>query len=343
MLKQNKIVIAIILVAIVVMAAPASAAMYHGQSENDKAEKIVQVAEDAKDRVNDLIALVYINQTALDMIETANLLDELEGNVTLLVEGTTNLTAATIALEAEDYEGAIANATQALEIFREVLRSIHTILCDSDVKKGQLIDAQGLLVAMERALDRIDRIRDLLDEDETEAFEILNNATLYLDIDTARLWLLDGNVTETAHNLTLANALISDAHQYLKDQANQGNSGRIDNFLDQMYRARERTRERGQNAGNEGVDTDSVLQSLGYQNMTEFIETLQNMTKNIQGKEDIKEVIKDLKEIGKTIQQMDKALTQEIGHYRAQHGQGNTGGNTNGNTSGNGGNGQGNN
>ena len=62
--------------------------------------------------------------------------------MTLFDEGTANVTSAQYALEAEDYEGAIANATQALEVFREVLRSINTILEDSNVQKGQIIDAQ---------------------------------------------------------------------------------------------------------------------------------------------------------------------------------------------------------
>jgi len=116
--------------------------MYHGrQSESDKAEKMVEVAEKSSERIENLIALVYVNQTALELIKNVTLLDDLEGNVTLFDEGTANVTAANEAYEAEDYEGAIANATQALEIFREVLRSINTILKDSDVQKGQLINS----------------------------------------------------------------------------------------------------------------------------------------------------------------------------------------------------------
>ncbi len=88
MMKTSKIAIAIILVAIVVMVAPASAAMYHGQIESAKAEKIVEVAEKAEQKVEKLMALVYVNETALELIKTATLLDELEGNVTLFDEGT---------------------------------------------------------------------------------------------------------------------------------------------------------------------------------------------------------------------------------------------------------------
>ncbi len=323
MVKTSKLAIAIILATIVVMAAPVSAAMFQGQSESVKAEKIVELADKAGQKVDNLIALVYTNDTVLEMIETATLLDALEGNVTLFDEGAANVTAAYDALEAEDYEGAVANATQALEIFREVFKSINLILDESDVQKGQIIDGQGLVVAMQRALERIDRLRELLPEDATEALELLDNATDYLDVDTARLWLLDGNFTETAYNLTQANHLISDAHRYLKTQAEQGNTMRIRNYLRGVERIRGRIRENLESAGNEGIDVDGVLQSFGYESATGFEEALQNMIEDAQeNMGEIKNAVKDLKEIGRNMREMDKALAQEIKQHGAQHGVG---------------------
>ena len=328
MVKASKLAIVIILAAIIVMAAPVSAAMFHGQSESAKAEKIVELADKAGQKVENLIALVYVNETVLEAIETATLLDELVGNETLFDEGTANVTAAYAALEAEDYEGATANATQALEIFREVFKSINLILYESDVQKGQIIDGQGLLVAMQRALERIELLRELLPEDATEALELLDNATIYLDLDTARLWLLDGNVTETAYNLTQANHLISDAHRYLKTQAEHGNLNRIRNYLHVMERFRGRFRERLELAGTEGINVDDVLQSFGYENATQFEEAFQNMTENAQENiAEIKNTIMEMKQFGQTMKEMDKALTQEIKQNQAQHGSGQGNGN----------------
>lgn len=323
MVKASKIAIVIILATIIVMAAPVSAAMFHGQSESVKAEKIVELADKAGQKVENLIALVYVNETALEMIESATLLDELEGNKTLFNEGTANVTAAYAALESEDYEGAVANATQALEIFRDVFKSINLILYESDVQKGQIIDGQGLLVAIQRALERIEKLRELLPEDATEALELLDNATSYLDVDTARLWLLDGKVSETAYNLTQANHLISEAHQYLKTQAEQGNSMRIQNYLRGMERFRGRIRENLELAGNEGINIDAVLETFGYENATECAQALQDMTDNAQeNMGDIRDAVNDLKEIGRTMRDMDEALAQEIKHNSAQPGVG---------------------
>ena len=95
MLKTNKNAIAIKLVAIVTMATPASATMDHGgQSVSDKAEKMVEVAEKEGERIENLIAPVYVNQTALELIENATLFDDLEHNMTLFDEGTANVNAA---------------------------------------------------------------------------------------------------------------------------------------------------------------------------------------------------------------------------------------------------------
>ena len=312
---------AIAILAILIVSTGSASAMFYGQSPEIRAERIVEIADNAGQRVQDLIDLVYVNETVLELIENATLLDELEGNLTLFDEGIANVTAAYDALENEDYGGVIANATQALRIFKEVFRSIHIILRDSEVQKGQIVDAQGLLVAMRRALERIERLRELLQENAEEALALLDEAENYLDLDEARVWLLEGKVSETAHNLTQANHLISEAHHYLKEQAKGWNTWRINNYLHSIYRARERMRERFRAANNEGIDVDAVLESLGYQNMTEFIQALQNMTETAQGKiDDIRDAIQDLKEISRTLREMEQALTREIGRHRAQHG-----------------------
>ncbi len=341
MMKTSRIAIALILVGLVAIAAPASAVMFNGQSPSVRAERVVELANRAEQRVQDLIDLVYLNTTA---IEDAGLIDELDGNLTLFGEGVANVTAAESALEDEDYEGAIANATQALRNFTEVFRSIHIILRDSGVGRGDIVDGQGLLVAMRRALDRIERLRELLPENATDALELLDEAESYLDIEEAGQWLLEGRVSETAHNLTQANQLISQAHQLLKDYARRLNAWRIGNYLRGIYRTRERIRVKFWAAHAEGVNVTAVLESLGYQNWTEFVETIQNMTDNAEGKvNDLRDVIRDLREISRTMLEMERALTREIWRHRHGFGNGNNGngngyGNGNGQGGGNGGN-----
>ena len=115
--------------------------------------------------------------------------------------------------------------------------------------------------------------------------------------------------------------MISCAHQILKDIAKESNQLRIDNYLNQMGRSRERVRDRYQYADSEGVDVELVIQSMGYQNMDEFTDSLQQMIQNPRINTDFKGAINDLKETGQLIREMDQSLTQEMNNHGAQHGQ----------------------
>jgi len=312
------------LVSVIMAAAPASAILYgQAQIQATPAEELVEVADRAEQQVKNLIDLVYANETALQKIEDVGLLDELESNVTLYGEGVGNLTAAHDALEIGDYEAAVDYATEALSIFREVFSSIHTILEAADLQKGHLVDNQGLLEAITRQLQRIDRLREILPEDAPDEIkQLLDDAEALLDIDAARTLLLEGNAAEVISNLQEAKELISQVYDYLKEQAEESNTWRIGNYCE---RARERIRERFRYGNQTGINFTAVLESLGYQSETQFMETLQNMIQTAQGKTgDFKNAMQDLEAIGQMVQEMDQALTQEM--HRHQGGNGQVGG-----------------
>lgn len=309
------------LVSVIMAAAPVSAIFYgQAQIQATPAEELVELADRAEQQVKNLIDLVYANETALHKIEEVGLFDELESNVTLYGEGVGNLTAAYDALEIPDYEAAVDYATEALRIFREVFRSIHIILEDAGLQKGHLVDAQGLLEAITRQLQRIDRLREILPEDAPEAIkQLLDDAEALLDIEAARELLLEGKETEVISNLQEAKQLISQVYQYLKEQAEESNTWRIYNYCE---RVRERIRERFRAGNQEGIDFTAVLESLGYQSENQFMETLQNMIETAQGKtENFKNALQDLEAIGQMVQEMDQALTQEMHRYQGGNGQ----------------------
>lgn len=281
-----------------------------GQIQASPAEELVKLADRAEQQVKNLIDLVYANETALQTIEDFGLLDELEGNVTLYNQGAENLTEAHSALESTDYEGAIAYATEALRIFREVFRSIHIILEDTGLQKGHLVDSQGLLEAITRSLERIDRLRAILPADATEALELLDQAEAYLDIDAARELLLEGKVSQVVSNLQQANQLISQVYQYVKGLAEESNIWRIRDYCEGVQL---RIQERFRYGREQGIDFTAVLSSLGYQSESQFMETLQNMTQTAEGSTgDFNSAIQDLEAIGQMVQVMDQALVQEI-------------------------------
>jgi methylphosphotriester-DNA--protein-cysteine methyltransferase len=314
--RNTKIAVFALLAILIVSVIPASAKFY----TKHQTEQFVELAEKAGQKVNNLIENIYVNETALDIIEGAGYLEALEGNVTLYNRGLQNVTYAYTALNMSDYQGAIANATEALQIFREVFKSLNIILEQSGVQKGQLIDAQGLIVAMQRALERIERLREILPENATKAQELLDNATVFLNIDVARTWLLEGRVAETAHNLTQANWLIAQAYQRLKIIAKEMNAFRIRNYLKSATQSMERIMTRLEQAERKGLNVTEILGQLGFENATQFREQLQNMIEATQEKIDqIKNIIQELNQIHNNLQNMERNLKQ----LEQQHNNGN--------------------
>lgn len=330
-MRKKQLAALVMLVSVIIASAPASAILY-GQAQNQltPAEQLVEIADRADQQVKNLIDLVYSNETALQKIEDVGLLDELEGNVTLHNEGVANLTAAYEALDAADYEGVVDYATEALRVFREIFSSINVILEAAGLQKGQLIDNQGLLEAMTRQLQRIDRLREVLPEDApAEITQLLDDAEALLDIDAARALLFEGKSTEVLSSLQEAKQLITQVYEYLKEQAEASNAWRIDGYCE---RVRQRIRERFQQGHQMGIDFIDVLESLGYQSENQFMETLQNMIQTAQGeKENFQNALQDLDAIGQMVQQMDQALTQKMYQYQGGMGQaGGDGGNGSG-------------
>jgi hypothetical protein len=120
-------------------------------------------------------------------------------------------------------------------------------------------------------------------------------------------------------SLQEAKQLISQVYDYLKAQAEASNAWRIDGYCE---RVQERIRERFQQGNQMGVNFTGVLESLGYQSESQFMETLQNMIQAAKGKTgDFKNALQDLDAIGQMVQQMDQALMQEMQRYQGGNGQ----------------------
>ena len=321
-----------ILVTVIAMAAPASA-YFSSQSLETKAERMVEIADGARDRVFDLVDIVEADTTAMELIIDAGLDGQFYGNVSLCVAagttvggeiatengiGWTYLDAANQALLAGEYEDAIDNAREALTVFRDVLRSIHAILWEAGVETGQLVAPQVISDAIERSLENVEELQALISS-EAEVYSKLDEAEGLLN--EAKDLLLLGYVEDAVDNLREANRLISEVCQYLKEVAQELNPSRIRDYCEEAGQYRDRFRDRFRDAWDEGFDVNGFLQTYGYQNEDDFMARFQEMIENAKGTEDLEDVLEDLEEIGSLIREMDQNLTQEMGQHRAQHGQ----------------------
>ncbi len=324
--KSRVFLLAIFAIALITIA-PASA-LFAGQNQplDLTAKKIVEIAQAAEAQVKDLIDSIYADDEALQKIAEADLTDNLEHNVALHQEGVEWLTLAEQAYENAEYNEAVADAKEALRTFRQVFKSVNLILQDVGLRTEQQLDAVSLVEAINRALNKIAKLREILPSDAIDQIDMLDQAEDLLNIEAQNL-ILEGKLSEAQDLLSQANQLITQVYQYLKFEAEECNTDRIYGYLQGAAQSRERIRERFGSAGAEGVDVTSVLNSLGYQNEEEFMQALQNNIQNAQGEiGNLDSVIQELNAINQAIQQMDQTLTQEMNRHReqGQNGSGNS-------------------
>ena len=288
-------------------------AVLTGQSPENRANRIVEIAENAAQKVDELIDRVETDPDATEVIVTP----DFEGYVTLYGEGLENVTNANAALDSFDYDGAIANATEALRIFREVYKSIQIMLDNYDVKIGPIVDVDELGDSIQRSLDRVEGLEEVISSD-APIYEKLMDAKGNL---TLAFSFLPNNVEDAKSSFREANILLGEIGQYLKQLAQELIPSRIRDYCEVAGQYRERFREQFRGGRDEGFDVNGFLQIQGFQNEDDFMGRFQEMIENAKGTEDIE----DLKEIGRTIREMDQNLTEEVSQYRARHGQSATG------------------
>lgn len=244
--------LAVILSALIFpLAAPAGASPKPDGSEMEAAMRILAMADAAERRVKILINLTLANATVTARVREAGLEDELNASLALLDEGRGLLAEAHGLFNEGNYTGAIHSAMEAMKVFREVYRSINRILCEADVKKFEVLDGQGLLEAMNRALMRMGRIEmalDILENrthiDVSDIRNLISEARALLNTTRAEELLREGRVSEVAHMLAEANRKISEAIRAIRDAAREAAAVRIERLEERIREACRRVRQR---------------------------------------------------------------------------------------------------
>jgi len=324
MFKKTRVAAIVILTSIILATTPGML-LAQGQIQITTAQQIVTLAEKAAQQVQNLIDMINADENSLTQIEIVGLNYEFDEKVTLFATGLGNLEAAQTALSNSEYENAMGFAMESLTVFREVYSSIHVILETANLQKGDLIENQGLLEAITRELQRIDRLRDILPEETPqEILDLLADAEGLLK--EARMSLLDGDAAVARSAFIVAKQDISELYQYLKEQAEESNTWRLTNYCQGLQ---ERIQERFRYGQDQGVDFTSLLQSFGYQTESQFMEVLQNRIQTAQNEQNINNALLDCEGISQMIQEMEQSLNQEIYKHQGQNGPG-FGGSTSG-------------
>jgi len=282
-----------------------------------RAQKLLISANRTANRIEIYIERIYSNESLIGNLTEAGLLDDLEGNVTLFEDAKELLKEASEEIASNNYEDAIDKIIEAMKIFREVFVALHKIIEDYVAPVRNQMIAQGLIVAMRRALERIERIRTLAPEDNENITKLLEEAEQLLDIEAAKKMLAEGNVTAVAHNLAEANKLIGQAYQLLKKEAAKRIWARVNTYIKGMMKAYQRIMIKIAIAKKIGINVSAILEDLGYHNETEFKEALLNMTMTVHSKaKELKNALLELHKISQAFWRMNRALVRHVHQHR---------------------------
>jgi hypothetical protein len=229
----------------------------------------------------------------MNLISAAGLNSAFYGNVTLLGNGENLLSRAESEYEAGNYALALNYTLQALDVFRDVFRNVHVIVCKAGgcLERESVIVAEGLIVAANRTLERIKSIRELGDIP-MEAYDKLSEAEKLLSITELRNLLAKGNVSEVAHRIADAEKLVADAFKIIKSKAEEKCAERVDKFLAKVDETFNKIVEKAKSLG---VNASEVLKMFGFNNLNE----VQEMKNNLIGK--VKSFVKLGNSIGSSI------------------------------------------
>jgi len=301
----------VLLLAVMIVATP-TMFLAQGQVQPFHQADLVEIADKAQQKIESLFDWIETQQ-----IDDTQLQDDLVEYTDLFDEGKTLLEEAKSAIEAEYFESAVEDTLDALKIFRTVLKSINLSLKDAGITTEESVDSQGFLEAIVRARARVAYLRVIF-EDDSAAEDLLDEAEGFL---VTAEEVYEDDLSEAAYNLRQANLLISQVHAILKEEAGLYNEWRLFDYCDKLQK---RTRERIRDGSYQGINMDSLLESLGYQNENQFMEALESLIQKAKSNsENFRESLEDLDAIGNMFRQMDSSLTEQINQHR--HGSGGNG------------------
>ena len=308
--------LALVLSAIAIAQAHAQAPAWAPADEAQRAQQIVEVAERALFRVESFISSIEQNESLMSRLEELNLADDLRGNASLLEQARALLSEAKEGLEAGNYTEAIMKAIEAMRICREVCRNAHEVLelagLEPKAERPE-VQAQGILVAVNRSLERIKRLEALISElgqalSQVEDIKAkLSEAGSLLDV-IERL-LAEGNVSEAARRLAEANKLIGQAYGLLHFVAKAEVAKRVERFRERIM---ERFNEVAKNMSQE--ELRKVMEELGFANASEFKKLLEEMVRQARERVSVKidEALQRLKGVSERLKEFKTYVAKKV-------------------------------
>lgn len=281
-LAPNKLVAILILTAVV----GGFVSPVFALGDQTKAKTFIQTAEKASE-----ITLEFVERARSSGTDVSRALS-------LVEEGNILLTQAKAAYDEGDYDSASIDAIIAQIRFRDALRTL-----GSERSSIEKEDRARLIEAIERARERIQRTREILDATDVgesqgqmktkldQAEELLRKAESILESDI-------GNISAAAREMAQAEKLIAEAFIVLEQASQVPNKHRIEAFLENMEKEIQRLRDDLEKLAMKGIVVDD-LKSL--------VDAAESLLRSARGKTsdgDLVEILSDIHQARRIIEQV---------------------------------------
>ncbi|MGQ9759789.1 MAG: hypothetical protein ACUVQ5_04365 [Candidatus Methanomethylicaceae archaeon] len=274
----------------------------------DYTQKILNIANKAETRVMALWVSITSNAT---LMNNATINGAFQNNTALLTQARDQLQNARNKFTSGEYNDTVNLALNSMEAFRSVYCALVQLLVEPEEK----LQGEGLLVAMNCALERLEKMDNALSTltvNIQDAQNLINQTRILLNTTEATILLQQGNVSEVAHRITEANRLMSQACQMLKIRAQEKIDARIDLYFQKLEQSRARIMER-LNATD--INATELFTQFGFTNMGEFsqaMNALKQMVKNHMGVEQLGKAIDALNSMANLTERLNLQLQKRL-------------------------------
>ena len=284
--------------------------------EKQRAELTLRSAETALSKAESFINYAKTTLSKANATELAK--EALENATALLNEAKSLLDEAKTCLDKGAYENATLKAMEAMRLCREAYRTLHESLEKKGLVKPERpevpeVQGRGILVAVNRSLERVERLEGLIEElkealpqealsqiegNLTEAEKLLNATEI-------QQLLVAGNVSEAARRLAEAEKLIGQAYGLLHSTAKAKVTERIEKYKTKVL---EKLEELGKAVN--ATALNEALRGLGFKNFEELKKLVEDHAKEAkeEAKAGIEKALQKLEEVREKLEELRKSL-----------------------------------
>jgi tetratricopeptide (TPR) repeat protein len=291
---------------------PAPTPLQYPVDEEQRAELTIRSAQIALFKAE---SFINYTKSALSKANATELAKEaLDSATALLNNAKALLEEARAYFDQGAYEDATLKAMEAMRLCREAYRTLHESLEEKGLVKPERpempeVQGRGILVAVNRSLERIERLEGLIWSKKVpqQIIDNLAEAEGLLNISSIQQLLVAGNVSEVARRLAEAEKLIGQAYGLFHSTAKAKVAERVEKYKSKVL---EELEELGKAVN--ATALNEALRGLGLKNFEELKKLVEDRVNKAKenAKAGIEKALRKLEEVRDKLKELRKSLSR---------------------------------